>query len=272
MEQPLWWLCCCQLSVRSILSYGLNRYMHAKARIPSIEVQREFWNSHWQQAEERKIVNAWTERRAQEILGIIQSLGIANPKILDFGCGHGWFTERLANVGEAVGIDLSPEAIAIAKARRPELNYVAGNIYQAQLPESYFDAVVSQEVISHVEDQPKYIARAASVLKPLGHLIITTGNRFVMDRLGEVGWMAYPPEHIEQELTCGEMKRLLAPQFRIISLRTIIPHGTRGILRLVNSYKLNALLETLVSAATLNAIKERAGFGWQMVVLAQKRH
>lgn len=241
------------------------------SRQPSIDAQREFWNSHWQQAEERKILNSWTERRGQEILRTIEQLRIGRAKILDFGCGHGWFTERLANIGEAQGIDLSPEAIAMAKERRPDLTYLAGDIYDAELPEDYFDVVVSQEVISHVENQTEYIERAARVLKPAGYLVITTGNRFVIDRLGDVGWTAYPAEHIENELTRTDMRRLLAPKFRILSLRTIIPHGTRGILRLVNSYKLTALLSTFVGVEALNAAKERAGFGWQMVVLAQKK-
>lgn len=238
---------------------------------PTIEVQREFWNVHWQSAEERKILNSWTERRAQEILKSIGELRIQRPKILDFGCGHGWFTERLATVGKAQGVDLSPEAIAMAQARRPDIKFTVGDVYQTEFPEQYFDVVVSQEVISHVENQPKYVERAAYVLKPKGYLILTTGNRFVMDRLGDVGWRAYPPEHIECELTRGELKRLLATQFRVLSLRTIIPHGKRGILRLVNSYKLNALLSRFVSAGTLDAMKEAAGFGWQTIALAQKK-
>ena len=239
--------------------------------LPPIDVQREFWDSHWQRAEERKVLNSWTERRALTILQIIRELRIPRPRILDFGCGHGWFTERLADLGDAQGIDLSPEAIAMAKSRRPDLEYIAGDVYQADLPKAYFDILVSQEVISHVENQPKYIERAAQVLKPSGYVIITTGNKFVMDRLGDVGWLTYPPEHIEHELTRGQMKRLLRPKFRILKLCTIIPHGTRGILRLINSSKLNALLGAFIGPEKLSEIKEKAGFGWQMVVLAQKK-
>ena len=238
---------------------------------PAIEAQREFWNEHWLSAKERKILNPWTERRAREILWIVEGLHLQAPKILDFGCGHGWFTEQLAMIGEAQGIDLSPEAIAVAQARRPDIKFTAGDVYRTEFPKEYFDVVVSQEVISHVEDQPSYFERAARVLKPKGHLIITTGNRFVMDRLGDVGWRTYPSEHIESELTRRELKRLLAPQFRILTLRTIIPHGKRGILRLVNSYKLNAMLGIFIGTLRLDAIKEAAGFGWQMIALAQKK-
>jgi len=238
---------------------------------PSIEDQRQFWNSHWQRAEERRILNTWTERRAQKILEAIRELPVRNPKILDFGCGHGWFTERLTDVGEAWGIDLSPEAIAMAKSRRPDIRFIAGDVYQTDLPKDYFDVLVSQEVIAHVENQPRYIERAAQVLKPGGHLIITTGNKFVMDRLGSVGWVRYPSEHIENELSRAQMKRLLQPYYKVLRVRTIIPHGTRGILRVVNSYRLTSLLGAIVRPEKVDQIKERAGFGWQMIVLAQKR-
>ena len=60
-------------------------------------------------------------------------------------------------------------------------------------------------------------------------------------------------------------------KFRILKVCTIIPHGARGILRLINSSKLNALLGAFIGPEKLGEIKERAGFGWQMVVLAQKK-
>jgi len=240
-------------------------------QIPSVDDQRQFWDQHWQRWEERKVLNNWTERRAQEILRLIWSLSLQQPRVLDFGCGNGWFTERLASLGEAQGIALSPVGIAAARARNPEITYIAGNIYSAPLPQDYFDVVVSQEVIAHVEDQPRYVARAAEVLKTRGCFIVTTGNKFVMDRLGEMGWREYPPEHIERELYRGQLKKLLQPHFTVLKVSTIIPQGTRGILRLVNSYKLNSWARKAVPEKKLNDWKERAGFGWQMIFLARKK-
>jgi 2-polyprenyl-3-methyl-5-hydroxy-6-metoxy-1,4-benzoquinol methylase len=240
---------------------------------PTIDDQRQFWNSHWRSAEERRVLNPWTERRALTIVQTIQDLPIERPAILDCGCGHGWFTERLAdaNPGEVWGIDLSPDAIAMAKSRRPHIRYTAGDVCQSSLPNSYFDVVVSQEVIAHVENQHNYIERVSRLLKPGGYLVITTGNKFVMDRLGNVGWNQYPSEHIENELSSTQMKRLLRPYFKILRFRTIIPQGTKGILRIVNSYRLASLLTPLLGRKRLDELKERAGFGWQMVVLAQKK-
>jgi 2-polyprenyl-3-methyl-5-hydroxy-6-metoxy-1,4-benzoquinol methylase len=238
---------------------------------PPINRQREFWDSHWEQWEERKVLNAWTERRSREILGIIYGLSIKSPRFLDFGCGKGWFTELLASLGEAHGIDLSPEAIAYAKSRRPDITYLAGNAYEVPLPTDYFDVVVSQEVISHVEDQPAYVDRAADTLKKGGYFIVTTGNKFVIDRLGDAGWHKYGPEHIENELTHRQLKNLLSARFRVLKTSSIIPHGQRGVLRLINSHKINAAIARIISQERLDNWKERAGLGWQLVFLAQKR-
>jgi 2-polyprenyl-3-methyl-5-hydroxy-6-metoxy-1,4-benzoquinol methylase len=245
--------------------------MAARPRLPSIDDQRQFWNWHWQNWEQRKVLNDWTERRASEILRLIRELPVQKPRILDFGCGRGWFTERLADLGETHGIDLSPEGIAAAQARRPDITYLAGNIYEASLPRHYFDVVVSQEVIAHVEDQPKYIDRGLEILKPGGYFIITTGNKYVMDRLGDVGWNVQPPQHIAYQLTQKQLRKMLAPQCKVLKAFTIIPHGQLGILRVVNSYKLNTLLAKLITQQKVDELKEKAGFGWQMIFLAQKK-
>ena len=242
-----------------------------KGRVPPIEHQREFWDSPWQQWKERKVLNAWTERRATAILDLIADLPTNRPRILDLGCGNGWFTERLADIGEAHGLDLSNKAIAMAQERRPDIRYLAGNAYTTELEAGSFDLIVSQEVIAHVEDQPRYIARAAEILKSRGYLIITTGNKFVMDRLGDVGWNVYPSEHIEHELTRNDLKRLLRPNFELVSLQNILPHGSVGIMRLINSHKLNSLAGKIMPREKIDRLKERVGFGWQMIALARKK-
>jgi 2-polyprenyl-3-methyl-5-hydroxy-6-metoxy-1,4-benzoquinol methylase len=237
---------------------------------PSISDQRHFWDWHWQNWQDRKVLNQWTERRAKEILNLLKGLNVSNPRILDLGCGCGWFTERLTDLGQSYGIDLSPEAISAAQARRPDITYIAGNLYDAPLQRNFFEVVVSQEVIAHVQDQAKYINLSADVLRVGGHLIITTGNKWVMDRLGDVGWNVQPPQHIANQLTRKELVHLLKPRFQVLKVLTIVPHGTRGILRLINSYRLNWILKMFLPQGKIDELKERAGLGWQMIVLARK--
>lgn len=244
--------------------------MSSSKQIPSLEDQRRFWNWHWEHWEERKIINEWTLRRGDAILEILHSLSLDQPELLDFGCGKGWFTEKLALIGKATGIDLSEEAIAMAKLRSPHVTFIAGNIYDFPLQSDKYDVVVSQEVLTHVENPAAYLDRAATVLKPGGYLILACANKFVMDRLGNADWNVQPPEHISWYPSMKDLKQLLHAKFQILCTTTILPVGNGGILRFVNSYKLNRALELVIPRRVLDSLKERAGFGYQLVVLAQK--
>src|SRR3989442_11595788 len=48
----------------------------------------------------------------------VASLALERPKILDLGCGNGWFSQELSRFGLVTGVDLSAEAIAMAEADR----------------------------------------------------------------------------------------------------------------------------------------------------------
>jgi len=234
---------------------------------PPLADQERFWET-WQ---ETKSITDWSQARADVILAFLRALNLNDPEILDLGCGNGWFTERLAAFGKATGTDLSLKAMEEAKGRFPHGTFVGGDLFQVVLPEAHYDVVVSQQVIAHVIDQPRYVDRAASLLRSRGYMILTTPNRFVMDRLGDQGWDATPPEHIEQWLDRKTLFRILQPRFEILRSTSILPMGDRGVLRLVNSAKLNRALGLVIPAACLRAVKEWAGLGYTLIVLARKR-
>jgi len=235
-----------------------------------MEEQRQFWDWHWQHWQKRRTVNPWKDRRHETILTLLRTLRLNHPQILDIGCGPGWYTEKLAQFGQTTGIDLSDEAISIAQSRFPHVTFLVGDIYEMPLPAGHFDVVVSQEVIDHVSNQVAFVKRAAHVLKPGGYLILSCANKFVMERLGEGEFPQQPAAHIAQHLDIKGLKRLLRAHFHVRRTMTILPIGTRGILRLINSYKLNSLFGWLISPTYLEALKERAGLGYTLIVLAQK--
>lgn len=235
---------------------------------PSLELQRQYWKFWNSVPGYPKKSMLRPLRRAEKILTYLRSLRFERPTILDMGCGIGWLSAQLATFGPTIGVDLSDDAIGQAKANFPEVTFKAGNVYEMELPEGHFDVVVSQEVIAHVPDQGAYLDRAAAVLKPGGYLIITTANRFVHFRNE---WPPSPEGHIEQWLSRRALKRLLSPHFRVLRKTTAVTMGHGGILRFVNSPKLNAVVGLVFSAEKIETFKEWAGFGWTQIVLAQKR-
>jgi SAM-dependent methyltransferase len=234
---------------------------------PPLAEQERYWET-WHEA---KSITEWSQARGEVVLSLLRALQLSEPEILDLGCGTGWFTDRLTEFGKATGTDLSLKAIELAKVRFPRATFVGGDVFEVDLPERHYDVVISQQVIAHVVDQPRYLERAASLLKPGGHLILTTPNKFVMDRLEDLGWEVTPPEHLELWLDRRSLLRLLKPRFRVLRLTSINPMGRRGILRLVNSTRLNRALGLVIPQNRLTSLKERAGLGYTLVVLARRR-
>ncbi len=98
-------------------------------------------------------------------------------KVLDLGCGNGAFCRTLDKAGyEVTGCDNSEDGIRIAKEASPHLNFHQIGVYDdpGSLGERDFDLVVSTEVIEHLF-LPGHLPRfARKVLRPGGHLIIST--------------------------------------------------------------------------------------------------
>ena len=217
-------------------------------------------------------MNPLERERAALIVSLVRRTGLARPRILDLGCGRGRLTAMLSDLGPATGVDLSGEAIAAARARWHEAQWIAGDLFAVDLPRGGFDAVVSQEVIEHVEDQARYLDIAADALRPSGFLVLTTPNRWVQDRRSRAEHEAWGLQPIEKWVDRPELRRLLDRRFRLLELRTIVPgHGSRGALAVANSPKLRRLLGALRVGGAYDALRCRLGLGLHLVAFAQRR-
>jgi len=234
---------------------------------PNIDQQKAFWDSHWGLWRERNTINEWKNRRHEAILALVKKLSLDGAKILDVGCGPGHYTKKLSNFGKVTGLDLSEEAIKVAKSKYSRIQFIAGNLYDYPFPADAFDIVVAQEVFDHVEDQTAFLNRVERLLKPQGYLILSCTNRFVLVR---GGFPDLGPDHIKKYLTKKELRDLLRRNFRVLQIHSLIPLGRQGILRLINSHKLNSALSRLIPHRTLETWKEWAGYGYQLIALGQK--
>lgn len=140
---------------------------------------------------------------------ILARLPQAIGNLLDIGTGTGRMLELLGNrAARAVGIDVSPEMLAIARDRLANLANVQvrlGDLYRLSFAnDAGFDAVIFHQVLHYLADPGAAVAEAARVMTPGGHLLIADfaphGLEFLRDddahrRLGfsdrEVeGWFA----------------------------------------------------------------------------------
>lgn len=241
---------------------------------PPLEAQSRFyddWNTRHRSGGFEEIPVA-LRRRAQRLLLELDALltgGPKSPRILELGCGTGWLSEQLVKRGEVLGIDLSPQAIAIAKSRGCGAEFVAGDFLTYDFGGSNFDVGVCVETLFYVQDQRACVERFASLLKPRAPIGVTTINSFVYERMASVPEPS--PGQIRRWLGRKELVALLELRFEILSVHTIHPGGDQGVLRLVNSYRLNAAAGRLVGPDRIRRVKEAAGLGEGILVMGRKR-
>jgi 2-polyprenyl-3-methyl-5-hydroxy-6-metoxy-1,4-benzoquinol methylase len=236
----------------------------------SLEKQKLYYNNRWSQL---TYLNKLQIQRLNEILQAIQKINLANPKILDFGCGDGWLTSILNHIGPTLGIDLSDKAVNLAKKMYPTAEFFYGNVFQYPFEKESFNIVISQEVIEHVLNQELYLELAARYLKRGGFLILTTPNSFNFNRWDKKALQSWGMQPIENWLNPKQLKKLLLTKgFRIIEMKTIIPdYGTKGIFKIINSVKINELFKLLKIKLIFDHITLKAGYGLHIFVLAKKK-
>lgn len=239
--------------------------MNAK---PDLDEQEGYYTQRWNAFE---FANQLELSRITAVMNVMTRVGYdSTPSICDLGCGAGWSTNILGTFGKTTGVDLSDTTHAARKY--PQCEFVSANILEWEGPRGTFDFVVSLEVIEHIERplQAKYLAVAHRLLKPGGHLILTTPNAATMRAFTQGGreWSNQP---LEEWLTAGELRALLAPTFRILDVQSIIPGmGVQGSYRLINSAKLQRLMSTVGLGGAWTNSKLRGMYGLHLVAHAQK--
>lgn len=104
--------------------------------------------------------------------------------VLDIGCGGGRTLERLAVLtkrGNAVGIDYSDDAVAVARKRNRRLiasgrvEVVHASVSSMPFPDATFDCVLAIESYYFWPDIAEDLAEVRRVMKPRGQLVIIAG-------------------------------------------------------------------------------------------------
>ena len=174
----------------------------------------------------------------------------------------------LSRFGRTTGTDLSNEVLARASARWPMVEFIAGDFMSMAFPAASRDVVVTLEVLAHVRDQRAFVAKLARLLRPGGHLMLATQNRPVLERYNNIPPPA--PGQLRRWVDKEELKALLLPEFEVHEVFSVTPKASRGLMRIINSHKLNAPIRAVVGDR-LERWKEKRGLGWTLMALATRR-
>jgi SAM-dependent methyltransferase len=104
-----------------------------------------------------------------------KKLDLSGAAVLDYGCGDGKFSQRLASLGaHVVGVDISPKLIEQARGSASKIGmngssplFMVGDAHRTPFEDNSFDYVFGNGVLHHLDLDRAY-AEIARVLRPGG--------------------------------------------------------------------------------------------------------
>ncbi len=117
-------------------------------------------------------------RRLRQTLELMRRSVDPPATVLDIAAAQGNFSLALAELGYRVTWnDLRGELIGYVKLKwtHGDIRYLPGNVFELDLGET-FDAVLITEIIEHVAHPDDFLRKAARLIKPGGHIVMTTPN------------------------------------------------------------------------------------------------
>jgi len=150
--------------------------------------------------------------------------------LLDFGCGSGTITNKVAKVVKSIkAIDISSGMLEFAKNQADKnsisnIDYNQVSIFDECFNDKKFDGVVAFNVLHYIDDMPSLMKRINSLLKPNGVFISSTACLkerrsiigYVVMFLGKLGLMPkinfYTKNELETLMTNGDFKMIKSDQ------------------------------------------------------------
>jgi len=100
---------------------------------------------------------------------------LAGARVLDLGCGYGWFAAYAADAGAATVLAMDVSERMLDKARsinaRPAIRYERTDLEAVSVPQGAFDLAFSSLALHYVEDLPRLLHKVADALAPAGVLV-----------------------------------------------------------------------------------------------------
>lgn len=129
-----------------------------------------------------KTFNAFVEARLKGMVEKVDRFAKSiegEINILDVGCGDGvalFLIKELINNKKVniFGVDQSEKAICVAKNKITDGNFKVSSVYNIPFNDSYFDIVISSDVIEHVKKPENMLDEIKRVTRNNGFVVIGT--------------------------------------------------------------------------------------------------
>jgi SAM-dependent methyltransferase len=114
-------------------------------------------------------------------LGKLRDRGLLKGVWLDCGCADGGYTVALDKWGvhQAVGVDYDLDRVREALTRTAtSATFACGSSEALPFARGSFDGILLNEVLEHVPDEATTLSEIHRVLRPGGHLVVMSPNRW----------------------------------------------------------------------------------------------
>jgi len=132
-------------------------------------------------------------------------------RVLDYGCADAPYRRFFAADVEFVGADLPGN---------PDASLELNGDGTVPVADESFDAVLSTQVLEHVDDPALYLRECLRVLRPGGHLLLSTHGTFIYHPDPEDYW----------RWTCAGLKKAVADAgFAVVRFEGVVGLGATGL-------------------------------------------
>jgi 2-polyprenyl-3-methyl-5-hydroxy-6-metoxy-1,4-benzoquinol methylase len=126
-----------------------------------------------------RIANPYDLQRRLEIVydELLGDQDLRGKRLLDVGCGTGWFSQRaMARGARVVSLDIGQRLLHEVKAKCPSM-LIAGDACALPIMSDSFDIVVACECIEHTLDPRAAVRELHRATKRGGRYVVTVPNR-----------------------------------------------------------------------------------------------
>lgn len=169
------------------------------------------------------------------LMGIVISNFIKNLKetivplekisnVIDIGCGEG-FVINCLDLPAITGVDISKNALKVAKDQNQKCNLCAGSVYDLSFKKNSFDLVIATEVLEHLEEPDSALKEIRRVSK--NYCIFSVPNEPYFRTMNflrgkNLTRFGNDIEHV-QNWSSGKFVRLIETYFDIVEVRKPFP-------------------------------------------------
>lgn len=115
----------------------------------------------------------WFRARRDIVLAVADRVVPEGAAVLDLGCGTGFVLERLRERYDACGLDASPIALGLCRARGLERVWLGTPEDLSAVAGRRFRALFLLDVLEHLDDDAGALRRLRDILEPGGRVIVT---------------------------------------------------------------------------------------------------